>query len=111
MTLSATGQSLPFLQYLDFNIHRRRGIRPLILLLAVALSACSEKPPQQAAAAAPPVTVAPPVKPTVTDWDEFTGRFEAVEEVHVRARVGGFVTSVEVRRGGIGRTRAATSYT
>jgi RND family efflux transporter MFP subunit len=104
MTLSATGQSLPFLQYLDFNIHRRRGIRPLILLLAVALSACSEKPPQQAAAAAPPVTVAPPVKRTVTDWDEFTGRFEAVEEVQVRARVGGFVTNVEFRDGTMVKT-------
>jgi RND family efflux transporter MFP subunit len=104
MTLSATGQSLPFLQYPDFKIQRLRGIRPLILLLAVALSACSEKPPQQAAAAAPPVTVAPPVKRTVTDWDEFTGRFEAVEEVQVRARVGGFVTNVEFRDGAMVKT-------
>ena len=65
------------------------------------LSACSEKPQQQAASAAPPVTVAQPTKRTVTDWDEFTGRFEAVEEVQVRARVGGFVTSVEFRDGAI----------
>jgi RND family efflux transporter MFP subunit len=35
----------------------------------------------------------------VTDWDEFTGRFEAVEEVQVRARVGGFVTNVEFKDG------------
>src|SRR6202171_4710573 len=77
-----------------------RGLSPLIILLAVGLSGCSEKPPQQAAAAAaPPVTVAQPTKRTVTDWDEFTGRFEAVEEVQVRARVGGFVTSVEFRDG------------
>jgi RND family efflux transporter MFP subunit len=72
----------------------------LIALLAL-LSACSEKPPQQPAAAAPPVTVAQPVKRTVTDWDEFTGRFEAVEEVQVRARVGGYVTNVEFRDGAI----------
>ena len=74
---------------------------PLVLLLALALSGCGEKPPQAAAAAAPapPVTVATPVKRTVTDWDEFTGRFDAVEEVQVRARVGGFVTSVEFRDG------------
>ena len=102
--MSATGQSLPFLQNLDFNIKRLRGIGPLVGLLALALSACSEKPPQQAAAAAPPVTVAPPVKRTVTDWDEFTGRFEAVEEVQVRARVGGFVTSVEFRDGAMVKT-------
>jgi RND family efflux transporter MFP subunit len=47
------------------------------------------------------VTVAQPVKRTVTDWDEFTGRFDAIEEVEVRARVGGFVNSVEFRDGAI----------
>jgi membrane fusion protein, multidrug efflux system len=98
-TLSATGPLAPLLQ--DFDTHRLRGIRPLIALLALTLSACSEKPPQQPAAAAPPVTVAQPVKRTVTDWDEFTGRFEAVEEVQVRARVGGYVTNVEFRDGAI----------
>ena len=74
-------------------------VRPLIVLLALTLSSCGDKAPPPAAAAAPPVTVAQPVKRTVTDWDEFTGRFEAVEEVQVRARVGGFVTSVEFRDG------------
>jgi len=72
-------------------------ITPAALLLVVSLSltACSDKGPQQApAAAAPSVTVATPTKRTVTDWDEFTGRFEAVEQVDVRSRVGGFVTYV-----------------
>ena len=78
---------------------RSRLFGPLIVLLAVSLSGCGDKPPQQAAAAPPPVTVAQPTKRTVTDWDEFTGRFDAVEEVQVRARVGGFVTNVEFRDG------------
>jgi membrane fusion protein, multidrug efflux system len=65
------------------------------------LAGCGDKPSQPAATAPPPVTVAQPTKRTVTDWDEFTGRFEAVEEVQVRARVGGFVTSVEFRDGAI----------
>ena len=78
--------------------------RSLIVLLAVTLSGCGDKPPPQAAAAPPSVTVAQPVKRTVTDWDEFTGRFEAVEEVQVRARVGGFVTSVEFRDGAFVKT-------
>jgi RND family efflux transporter MFP subunit len=73
-----------------------------MLLIACALSGCGEKPQQPAAAAPPPpVTVATPVKRTVTDWDEFTGRFQAVEEVQVRARVGGAVTNVEFRDGAI----------
>ena len=75
------------------------GRLALLLLLGTALSACGEKPQQQAAAAPPAVTVAQPVKRTVTDWDEFTGRFEAVEEVQVRPRVGGFVTNVEFKDG------------
>jgi RND family efflux transporter MFP subunit len=74
------------------------------MLLAVVLSGCGDKPPQPAAAAAPPVTVAQPTTRTVTDWDEFTGRFDAVEEVQVRARVGGFVTNVEFRDGAIVNT-------
>jgi multidrug efflux system membrane fusion protein len=77
------------------------GLASLGLSFAFMLSACSDKPQQQAAAPAPPVTVAQPTKRMVTDWDEFTGRFEAVEEVQVRARVGGFVTSVEFRDGAI----------
>jgi multidrug efflux system membrane fusion protein len=87
-----------------FKFQSLPGLSPLIILLTVGLSGCSEKPPQQAAAAAPPVTVAQPTKRTVTDWDEFTGRFEAVEEVQVRARVGGFVTSVEFRDGAFVKT-------
>jgi multidrug efflux system membrane fusion protein len=83
------------------NMNPLGRLAPLALVIAFALSACSDKPPQQAAQPVPPVTVAQPVKRTVTDWDEFTGRFEAVEEVQVRARVGGFVTSVEFRDGAI----------
>jgi multidrug efflux system membrane fusion protein len=71
----------------------------LLLLVAGTLSACGEKPQQQAAAAPPAVTVAQPVKRTVTDWDEFTGRFEAIEEVQIRPRVGGYVTNVEFKDG------------
>jgi len=75
----------------------------LILVAALALAGCGDKPPQAAAPPPPPVTVAQPTKHVVTDWDEFTGRFEAVEEVQVRARVGGFVPSVEFRDGDIVR--------
>ncbi len=103
MQLSATEKSERLAQIEIFHTRSLRGLAPLIVLLAITLSGCGDKPPAQAAAAPPPVTVAQPTKRTVTDWDEFTGRFEAVEEVQVRARVGGFVTSVEFRDGAIVR--------
>src|SRR5712692_11892443 len=103
MELAATEKSERLAQIQIFNFHSFCDLRPLVVLLAVSLSGCGEKPPPQAAAGPPPVTVAQPTKRTVTDWDEFTGRFEAVEEVQVRARVGGFVNSVEFRDGAIVR--------
>src|ERR1700710_2958083 len=99
MQLSATEKSERLAQNVIFNVRALRDFRPLIVLLAVSLSGCGDNPPPQAAAGPPPVTVAQPTKRTVTDWDEFTGRFEAVEEVQVRARVGGFVTNVLFRDG------------
>src|ERR1700693_4231920 len=104
MKLSATEKSESLAQIENFNLHSSGVLGPLIVLLAVTLSGCGNKPPQQAAAAAPPVTVAQPTQRTVTDWDEFTARFDAVEEVQVRARVGGFVTNVEFKDGDMVRT-------
>ena len=97
--MSSTRASERLVRSVGSNLHSLSLFGPLIVLIAVSLSGCGDKPPQPAAAAAPPVTVAQPVKRTVTDWDEFTGRFEAIEEVQVRARVGGFVTSVEFKDG------------
>lgn len=80
-----------------------RGKSLLVFVLiatGVGLSGC-EKPAQPPASSAPPVTVASPTKRTVTDWDEFTGRFDAIEQVQVRARVTGFVMSVDFKDGAI----------
>src|SRR5690348_10815814 len=54
-------------------------------------------PQQQAqAAAAPvlPVTVSKPRVETITEWDEFTGQFEAVDSVEIRARVSGYLDQI-----------------
>jgi membrane fusion protein, multidrug efflux system len=53
----------------------------------------------QGAPPAPTVTVASPIQKKVTQWDEYTGRFEAREQVEVRARVSGFVDNIHFRDG------------
>ncbi len=48
---------------------------------------------------APQVSVATPLRQSVVDWDDFTGRFEAPERVDVRARAGGYLQSANFREG------------
>lgn len=94
-------------EVVSVDFWRCRAKKARLLLFATGatlLLAGCEKPAQPPAASAPPVTVANPTKRTVTDWDEFTGRFDAIEQVAVRARVTGFVTSVEFKDGAFVKT-------
>ena len=50
-----------------------------------------------------PVTVSEPLAKRVTQWDEYSGRFEAVASVEVRARVSGFIDKIDFRDGQIVR--------
>ncbi|MEM7191405.1 MAG: efflux RND transporter periplasmic adaptor subunit, partial [Pseudomonadota bacterium] len=43
---------------------------------------------------APPVTVAKPLVETLREWSDFTGQFQARESVEIRARVSGYLESV-----------------
>ena len=77
---------------------RRLKIAAVSVMMTGALYGCSQGAEGQAPGA-PPVTVATPLRQQVVDWDEFTGRFEAVEAVEVRARVGGYIQAVHFRDG------------
>ncbi len=66
---------------------------------ALALSACGQKPAEPAAPPPPQVSVAVPLQEQVTDWTEFTGRFEASQRVDVRARAGGFIQNAHFKEG------------
>jgi RND family efflux transporter MFP subunit len=80
-------------------------MRSVIILLAVSsalvlgvltLGGTSEPP------ASPPlqvVTVASVPERAITEWDEFTGRLEAVDQVEIRPRVSGYIRRVAFAEG------------
>ncbi len=82
----------------------RPGHLAALSVLAIIAAGCSKASEQAAAPPPPAVTVATPTARTVTDWDEFVGRFEAIQQVQIRARVGGFVDSVDFKDGAIVKT-------
>jgi len=77
---------------------------PGIFLFALPLlvTACSNQSDSSAGPAAPPppnVKIAQPLSRNVTDWDEYTGRVEAINAVDIRARVGGHLEKVNFTAG------------
>jgi multidrug efflux system membrane fusion protein len=75
----------------------RRAI--VVLSLATLVVGCGESAQKQAAPPPPTVTIAKPVKRTVSDFDEYVGRFVAVSSVEVRARVSGYLEGVHFKDG------------
>src|SRR5688572_23022011 len=69
--------------------------------LTILLAAGCDEPAAPAPPPAPAVTVARPAQREVIEWDEYTGRLEAVETVEVRARVSGYIERAEFDEGGI----------
>lgn len=76
-------------------MRRHQWIAALLLFCAglCATSSLAQEQPK------PPVTVAKPVVRDVIDSDEFIGRFEAVDEVTLRSRVGGYLDQVDFTDG------------
>jgi RND family efflux transporter MFP subunit len=72
----------------------------LSILGAAALAGGCGKAGDSAQAPPPPqVSVAEVLQKKVKDWDEFTGRFQAVETVEIRPRVSGYIDKVAFKEG------------
>ena len=71
---------------------------PFIAILALAACDSGDQGGSQGFGPAP-VTVATPVKQIVQEWDEYTGRFGAVDFVEIRARVSGYLDSINFEDG------------
>ncbi len=84
---------------------RGRSIEETLNDLAGTLTAAlpgSTGPASRATNAAlppPEITVSQPAVRKTIEWDEYTGRFDAVEAVDVRARVSGYLTEVNFTDG------------
>ncbi len=80
-----------------------RSLPQFGLIAALSLAGCSPKPP--APPPPPSVSVAPVLQRDVAEWDEFSGRLDAVDQVQIRPRVSGYIKRVtftegrEVRKG------------
>jgi RND family efflux transporter MFP subunit len=77
------------------------GLAAALPILLTLLNGCGRADSSSAPSTppAPPVTVASAVSGKVKDWDEFTGRFEAIQHVELRPRVSGYVERVAFLEG------------
>jgi RND family efflux transporter MFP subunit len=73
--------------------------RPTTLLFVLALLCAACNKPAPPAETLPSVLVAHPLAQRVADWDDYSGRFEAVDSVDVRPRVSGAIQSVHFEDG------------
>jgi multidrug efflux system membrane fusion protein len=70
----------------------------LLLLLLTEIGCRKASAPQQGPL---PVNVVTVIEKEVNEWDEFTGRLEAVESVEIRPRVSGYITEIHFEAGAI----------
>src|SRR4029079_9930324 len=83
----------------SFFLMRRAAKVALALALACFIASCGERQQQGGAPPPPTVTVAKPIKRTVFDFDEYVGRFTAINSVEVRARVSGYLDKLHFKDG------------
>jgi multidrug efflux system membrane fusion protein len=69
------------------------------LVAASVAVGCARKPPEPAKSAPPVVTVTVPISRLVTDFEDFTGRTEAIRYVELKARVTGYLEHVHFKDG------------
>jgi RND family efflux transporter MFP subunit len=67
----------------------------------IAIAGCGKSADSGQAPPPPQVSVAQVLEKRVKDWDEFTGRFQAVESVEIRPRVSGYIDKVAFAEGSL----------
>jgi RND family efflux transporter MFP subunit len=70
-----------------------------VWLILLSITGCGSSGGAPSAAPPPEVSVAQVLQRRVKDWDEFTGRLQAVETVEIRPRVSGYIDQVAFTEG------------
>jgi len=73
---------------------------PVVLCTTLILASCGKSAGPQAPPP-PQVSVAQVLEKQVKDWDEFTGRLQAIETVEIRPRVSGYIDKVAFTEGSL----------
>lgn len=85
------------------SLQKTWGNEPLhalgAILLSLLLVGCDNSVAQNAAPPAPAVNAADVVVKSISQWDSFNGRIEAVESVQLRPRVSGYIDKVNFTDG------------
>jgi len=78
--------------------HWTTGSVVLLFATSLALIGCNKQAPPPESQP-PPVTIAKPVQKEIIEWDYYTGRTAAVENVNITPRVSGYIDNVSFRAG------------
>ncbi|MGZ9096966.1 MAG: efflux RND transporter periplasmic adaptor subunit [Micavibrio sp.] len=87
------------------NIVKTVFFSVLLSVAGLSLAGCKDKAqaktdsPPAAVQQGPKVTAALPLIKEVSEWEEFTGRFEAAAKVEIRARVSGYLDQIHFKDG------------
>jgi membrane fusion protein, multidrug efflux system len=87
-----------------WNAQEKCRLRPMAVLVVGCLGflisgGCAKAPAQVAPAEAPVIPVSQPVARDVTEYEDFTGRTEAVESVDIRPRATGYLVKIPFKEG------------
>lgn len=101
---------------IDNRALRTTSLGVLLALSVAVIAGCSGQAAENGMPPPPAVSVAPVLVKQISQWDDFSGRVEAVESVDLRPRVSGYIDRVnyeegqEVRKGEVLFTIDSRSY-
>jgi RND family efflux transporter MFP subunit len=79
----------------------RRSLLPVLLLSAAAAVGCDAGPPPMPPPKPPDVVVSPAVEDVVTDYEEFQGKTQGLNEIDVKAHVSGYLDTFNFTEGAL----------